>query len=125
MTPMSPLRPLALALAAALAPAFAGGCNTVTLEDYPCPPGGTALTYENFGASFMASYCNACHSAPDGQRNGAPDDYVFDTRAEIIASKDQIFINAADTNDAMPPGPNDIQPVFRVNLAIWLACGAP
>jgi hypothetical protein len=104
---------------------LAGGCNIVTLDEYPCPPGGTALTYENFGAPFMASYCNSCHSAPNGDRNGAPDDFVFDTQAEVIAHKDRIFARSADTNDSMPPGPDEIQPVFRVNLAIWLACGAP
>lgn len=110
-----------------LAFAFAalGGCNVVSLEDYPCPPGGTGLTYDNFGKPFMQEYCNRCHSAPDGQRNGAPDDFVFDTHADVIAHADRIFARAADTNDSMPVGPDIIPHSLRVDLANWLACGAP
>ena len=104
---------------------LAAGCNVVTLDEYPCPPGGTTLTYESFGQSFMAAYCNRCHSAPDGQRYGAPADFVFDTRAEIIAHEDRIFARAADTNDSMPPGPDSVPAAERMRLADWLACGAP
>jgi hypothetical protein len=110
---------------AAIAMATFGGCNVVTIDDYPCPPGGTKLTYENFGQPFMAEYCNVCHSAPDGQRNGAPDDFVFTTHADVIAHKDRIFARAADTNDSMPVGPDRIPAGLRVDLANWLACGAP
>jgi hypothetical protein len=105
--------------------AIFGGCNLVTIDEYPCPEGGTTLTYENFGRLFMAEYCNVCHSAPDGQRNGAPDDFVFATHAEVIAHKDRIFARAADTNNSMPVGPDKIPPGLRVDLANWLACGAP
>jgi hypothetical protein len=103
----------------------AAGCNLVTIDQYPCPPGGTTLTYDNFGKEFMGEWCNSCHSAPDGQRNGAPDSFVFDTQAGVIAHKDRIFARAADTNNSMPVGPDVIPMSMRVDLANWLACGAP
>ncbi len=112
-------------LALVFASLLAAGCNLVTLDEYPCPDGGTDLTYENFGYYFMLEYCDRCHSAPDGQRNGAPDDDVFATQAEVIAHKARIFARAADTNDSMPIGPDTIPSQQRVNLANWLACGAP
>ena len=108
-----------------LAPLLAAGCNLVTIDEYPCPDGGTTFTYENFGAPFMTDYCNRCHSAPDGQRNGAPDSDVFATHAEVVAHAARIFARAADTNDSMPTGPDTIPPQLRVDLANWLACGAP
>ncbi len=120
-------RTLALALASsvALSAVLGAGCNVVSLDDYPCPPGGTTLTYDNFGLSFMATWCNSCHSAPNGERSGAPDDFVFATHADVIAHKDRIFARSADTNDSMPPGPDTIPPQQRIDLANWLACGAP
>jgi hypothetical protein len=101
------------------------GCNVVTLDQWPCPTGGTTLTYDNFGLAFFADYCNRCHSAPDGARNGAPDDEVFGDVTSIRAHAAIIFENAAATNDAMPPGPDDIPGDARDHLADWLACGAP
>jgi uncharacterized membrane protein len=112
--------PLVLVLAA-----IAAGCNLVTIDEYPCPKGGTTLTYDNFGKGFFIAYCNTCHSAPDGQRNGAPDDEVFDSVEEIRAHAATIFIDAATTNDAMPPGPYPPPIAARDQLAEWLACGAP
>jgi mono/diheme cytochrome c family protein len=100
------------------------GCSPVSIDQYPCPDGGTTLTYQDFGAPFMSAHCDSCHSAPDGDRNGAPDDYVFATQADIEAHAAQIFLDAADTNDSMPPGPDTIPPEQRTDLAIWLACGA-
>lgn len=114
--------PLALALAlAVLAPP---GCAYETLEDHPCPPGGTPATYDNFGKGFFERWCNGCHSADDGARNGAPDNYVFETRDEIVAHKERIFVRAAGQNSSMPPGPDDPPFDDRETLADWLACGA-
>lgn len=101
------------------------GCNLVTIDQWPCPPGGTTLTYESFGKGFFIDYCNSCHSAPNGERNGAPDDFVFDTHADVIAHKDRIFARSAATNDSMPPGPYPPPIKARDDLANWLACGAP
>ena len=44
-------------------------CKTeTTLAEYPCPPGGTRLTYETFGAAFMGQSCQTCHGQGDGGR---------------------------------------------------------
>jgi uncharacterized membrane protein len=118
-------RLLPTALAAALALAAAGCPKIVTIDEYPCPPGGTTLTYENFGAAFFAENCNGCHSADDANREGAPSNYVFDTQAAIQADAALIFARAAASNDAMPPGPDMIPDQERDDLADWLACGAP
>ncbi len=108
----------------AIASAF-GACTFETIEDHPCPQGGTTLTYENFGKAFFAENCNSCHSSTNGERNGAPDDFSFETLDEIHEHKDRIFVRAADANDSMPPGPDDPPLADREKLADWLACGAP
>jgi len=114
-------RPFLLLALAVLVP----GCNIVTLDEYPCPKGGTTLTWENFGKGFFLAYCNSCHSAPDGQRQGAPDDEVFATVQGVRTHAALIFENSAATNDAMPPGPYPPPIAQRDQLAVWLACGAP
>ena len=100
-------------------------CDIVSIDQHPCPPGGTTLTFENFGRGFFSGYCNSCHSADNGNRNGAPDTYAFDTIDEIRRHKERIFVRSADTNDSMPPGPDDPPLAERQKLGDWLACGAP
>ena len=118
-------RALALLLLLAGASAAASGCNVLELDQATCPPGGTELTYENFGQTFFGAYCNECHSQPDGMRQGAPDSYVFGTLAEIQANKARIYADSAGTNNSMPPGPDDPPLAQRDKLGEWLACGAP
>jgi hypothetical protein len=101
------------------------GCTILELDQTPCPTGGTKLTYENFGKAFFTGYCNTCHSAPDGERRGAPEAYVFGSVDEIRINKVRIFRDSAGTNDSMPPGPDDPPLAQRDQLAEWLACGAP
>lgn len=102
------------------------GCKTETaLEDYPCPPGGTKLTYDSFGSGFMARSCQTCHGQSDGARKGAPEGYDFGTLEAVRAQKDRIFARAAADNVTMPPGPDDPPAAERDQLAEWLACGAP
>jgi hypothetical protein len=95
------------------------------IEDYPCPPGGTQLAYESFGAAWLDANCNRCHSADPGHRHGAPESYRFDTLDDVRAHAARIFVRAAATNTSMPPGPDDPSPEERDRLAEWLACGAP
>jgi uncharacterized membrane protein len=83
------------------------------------------LSYANFGAPFFSHWCNSCHSAPVGQRQGAPEDVVFGTREQIVRWRERIFARAAADNDSMPPGPDDPPLDQRDKLADWLACGAP
>ncbi|MBA2538347.1 MAG: cytochrome c [Deltaproteobacteria bacterium] len=108
------MKALLLALAACTEP--------MPIDDMTCPPEGTLLTYDNFGADFMASHCNSCHSTG---KSGAPRAYRFDTQDEVLAHKDRIFVRAAGPNLTMPPGPNDPPQAARDQLAEWLACGAP
>jgi hypothetical protein len=117
---------LIAALAASTALGFAlSGCSYETLEDHPCPKGGTTLTYQNFGANFFREYCNQCHSATLDDREGAPENDVFSDIDSIRALKDRIFVRAAGDNSSMPPGPDDPPYEQREKLADWLACGAP
>jgi len=113
------VKSLAFALLAACAP------DAMTIDQYPCPPQGTQLTYESFGNEFFAASCNSCHSALVGDRHGAPESYTFDTLDEVHAHAARIFINSAGPNTTMPPGPDDPPLATRDQLAEWLACGAP
>jgi uncharacterized membrane protein len=103
------------------------GCGLfyVEIEDYPCPPGGTTLTYQNFGAAFMNGHCQTCHGSNATDRAGAPGEFIFDTREQIERHKARIFARSAADNDSMPPGPDDPPLEERTKLAEWLACGAP
>jgi len=103
--------------------ALVAGCaeRPMPIDEASCPPTGTALTYDNFGADFFAHYCNSCHSSG---RNGAPSDIKFDTLDEVHQRADRIFIRAAGPNVTMPPGPDDPPADERDRLAEWLACGA-
>ena len=104
---------------------FSCGTFYTEIEDYPCSSGGTTLTYANFGAGFMQSYCQSCHGSSSTNRQGAPGEFIFDTLEQIIRHKDRIFVRSAAENDSMPPGPDDPPLSERTKLAEWLACGAP
>ena len=104
---MNKLLPLAVVLATLFA-IVESGCAFETLEEHPCPKGGTTLTYQNFGAAFFLKYCDSCHSAELEYRNGAPENYVFSDYQSVVALKDRIFVRAAGENASMPPGPDDL-----------------
>ena len=95
-----------------------------TLESFPCPDGGTALTYESFGKDFLDRACQTCHAFDAPDRKGAPNGYTFGTLAEVQRHRVRIFERAAAENDTMPPGPDDPPLAQRMKLAEWLACGA-
>jgi hypothetical protein len=96
-----------------------------------CPPGGTALTYEGFGAPFFEAYCLRCHSASveGAARQGAPSDHNFDTQFEALALRDHIDYMAGAgaevINDQMPPDTPAPTLEERRMLSEWLACEAP
>jgi uncharacterized membrane protein len=102
-------------------------CDPPPLErrDFPCPTGGTTLTYASFGRDFLDARCNRCHAGDANPRHGAPEAYRFDSLDDVRAHADRIFVRAAATNVSMPPGPDDPPADQREDLAIWLACGAP
>jgi uncharacterized membrane protein len=102
------------------------GCGAETsIDDYPCPPDGTKLTYETFGRAFLADSCQTCHGQSTGDRKGAPSGYDFGTLDAVRTYKGRIFARAAADNVTMPPGPDDPPAAERAKLAEWLACGAP
>ena len=113
-------------IAVALSAALAIACNgPTTIDEHPCPSGGTTLTYENFGKSFIDAQCQSCHASRSHERLGAPAEYFFDTREDVLRHRARIFVRAAADNDSMPPGPNDPNESDRNKLADWLSCGAP
>jgi len=102
------------------------GCfSGPTLDDEACPPGGTPLRYDEFGAGFFATWCQNCHAGAATNRHGAPRDVTFDTADQIRNRAARIFERAAATNTSMPPGLDDPAELEREQLAEWLACGAP
>ena len=116
----------ALAAVAALLAACSGPDPTPTAST--CPPG-NALTYENFGAAFMTSYCTRCHSSTltGSQRHGAPLFHDFDTRRGILNVGHHVDEYAA----AGPGAVNTLMPdddaaapslAERQQLGTWLAC---
>lgn len=102
------------------------GCvEPATIDGAPCPPGGTTLTYDNFGRPFLDANCQWCHASTVTDRHGAPDFVTFDTQDDVHARLDRIFVRAAGPNTTMPPGPDDPPADARAQLAEWLSCGAP
>jgi uncharacterized membrane protein len=102
------------------------GCGHWTeLSEVSCPPAGTKLGYTSFAAGFMDQHCNSCHSAPDGDRKGAPLGVVLDNYQGLYNLRERVFLRAAADNTTMPPGPDDPPAASREQLAEWIACGAP
>jgi uncharacterized membrane protein len=120
MFPRPPRLP-AVALLATLV-TLSPACIYDKLEDAECPPGGTELTFENFGEKFLDAHCNYCHGATIVDRKGAPPAYVFETPAQVEQWASRIYVRAAGRNDSMPPGPDDPPREERDKLAEWLAC---
>ena len=109
----------------ALAALLFAGCKETTLDERPCPPEGTKLTYESFGQKFMSDNCQTCHGMPSKDRQGAPSAYDFGSRDDVLRFRERIFLRAAADNTTMPPGPDDPSKQDREKLAEWLSCGAP
>ncbi len=104
----------------------AAACKPETsIDDYPCPPEGTKLTYESFGRNYLTQNCQTCHGQATSERKGAPSGYDFGTLEQARDRKARIFARAAADNTSMPPGPDDPPPSDRYQLAEWLSCGAP
>jgi uncharacterized membrane protein len=90
----------------------------------------TSLTYDNFGAEFLESYCTRCHgsSLSGTQRGGAPQSVNFDSLASAKKigpfTIDKKAVVAGEDGPVMPP-PDAPKPSTeeRDQLGIWLACG--
>ena len=104
----------------AMTVAAASACSWEDMSSYPCPSGGTPLTYETFGQTFFEAWCVSCHGGPNGYSSRS-----FTDLTSIRAQAADIFRNAAEDNETMPPGPNGPSKSERYDLAVWLSCGAP
>lgn len=82
-----------------------------------------ALTYDNFGDSFMTRYCTACHTAnyAGDDRYGAPEGVNFDTYDDVKAHARLIQAFAIGDDPPMPPGggPSTEE---KLKLSEWLTC---
>ena len=107
-------------------------CGT-TVPDPPPPGQGSGvdctqsvLSYQNFGALFIANWCRGCHSSglPADMRQAAPPNSNFDTLAEVQQWSDGILSLAGGDPATMPPagGPSADE---RALLVEWMTCGAP
>jgi hypothetical protein len=102
-------------------------------NDQPLPPAtslvcnqGTYLTYDNFGAAFLESYCVSCHhsSLTEEERLGAPAEVNFESSELAQLWRASILAKAGVEGATMPP--NQIVPdEERRNFAEWLNCGSP
>ena len=116
-----------LGLGLSLALAACGGDEHGEPTGSICPDNST-LTYDNFGAQFMTSFCTRCHSTTKvgADRKGAPSDHNFDTKDDILAFAEHIDEYAAGGPDAvntiMPPSTPRPTEEERKKLGEWLAC---
>jgi uncharacterized membrane protein len=112
-----------------IAIALVAACDDGTPTGSTCPTS-NAPTYGSFGEVFFTTYCTGCHSGSAADRNGAPDDFNFDTEAEVKQHAVDIDTEAASgpkaTNSDMPEldGPVTQAPTTdeRVLLGQFLAC---
>jgi len=115
-------------LALALIAACGGGADEGTFTRSSCPTIDPP-TYDNFGRTFMESYCTECHdSAKSGvMRQDAPPTIDFDSLALLRMWTSQIdkqaAIGPAASNRLMPPAnnptPTDDE---RRRLGEFIAC---
>ena len=118
-------------------------------QPYPAPtaltcPKATYLTYENFGAAFLANYCTSCHSAnvPETQRGGAPATANFDSADDVLVWRKDIIdrtvlgmavpgSTATATATSTVPADRRMPPMGQVadadltNFTEWMTSGAP
>jgi hypothetical protein len=134
------IRVLALVLVLACTSTPKGVPTGATCPDPESPP----VTWDNFGHTFMTTYCTQCHSSAlplPSQRNGATVYHDFDTLAGAAGPTDHIdeyagagpnAINALMPPDRCPttpggrldrdcPQPTETE---REQLATWMACDA-
>lgn len=81
-----------------------------------------ALTYENFGAGFLAKYCTGCHGSlqKQSQRANAPPGVDFDTWQGTLDWADRIWVRAVEEGNMPPAGQPGADELAR--FAEWMEC---
>ena len=81
------------------------------------------ITWETFGEGFLSTYCQGCHASGTPNRQGAPENILFDTEDDALAFGGLILNTAASDEPRMPPNGGPLQE-DRDRLYIWLTCFA-
>ncbi len=79
------------------------------------------VTWDSFGRGFLTENCQTCHASTSPDRNGAPQNVVFDTEADAMAQAGSILALATGETPRMPPA-GGVTDADRATLAEWLSC---
>lgn len=79
------------------------------------------LTWDNWGSSFFATYCDSCHAASSPNRFGAPEYATFDTEEEVRNWQEPIRFTVLE-EETMPLGGGVYEDDLFL-LEIYLDCG--
>jgi hypothetical protein len=93
------------------------GADALPCDELP------VITYDTFGAGFLATYCNGCHSAAVADRRGAPPSVVFDTREQAATFATRILARRDPPPNITPmPPAGGVVAEDDEKLQIWLQC---
>ena len=85
-----------------------------------CPDGGTGLTYDNFGRTFMTAYCIACHAGARVEKG-----VLLNSASSVRTFASQSNAQAGVGASMPPPGVPAPTATERQQLSQWIGCGAP
>lgn len=80
-----------------------------------------AVSWDGWGEGFFTTWCQACHSATTGERNGAPPGVDFDTEAELVFWAEAVRRTVLEEG-TMPVG-GGVSEEDAVLLGVLLDCG--
>lgn len=129
MLPPMPRPPLSKAL---LLAALILGCGDKEVDDTAAAADDTGgavtdcdgvydLTWDNWGSSFFATYCDSCHAASSPNRFGAPEYATFDTEEEV-RNWQALIRQTVLEEESMPLGGGVYEDDLFL-LEIYLDCG--
>lgn len=100
------------------------GCGdkpTESVQDTsPCADAPT-VTWETWGEGFVTESCQSCHASTSPDRNGAPEDVIFDTEQDVLDRATAVLSVATGESPTMPPE-GGVSDDDRALLEIWLTC---
>jgi len=82
------------------------------------------VVYNNFGKSFMTTYCQGCHASAAVDRYGAPEEVTFDDVDEVWSWQSRILARSTGDDPSMPPS-GGVHEDDRYLLLVWLTCADP